>query len=263
MLSYTESGSGFPIVLLHAFPLNKAMWQPQIETWQSWGRVIAMDLPGFGDSPRQATPSIPDMACEVVHTLKACGVEGPAIFAGLSMGGYVSFEIYRQFPEKVKALGLFATRAASDTPEQVQVRKMSIAAIKSQGLAEYAKIFLSKCVTAQTRSEKPDLVKSIESMIISGSSLDGIVDAMEAMMVRRDSREWLSTVDCPVLVVGGAEDALIPQVEAQHMAQAMPHAQWALIQDAGHLLNLEQPASLDAFWANFLDKACGIQLNQQ
>lgn len=262
MLHFVDKGSGEPLVLLHAFPLSHRMWRPQFDQWSSWSRVIAMDLPGFGESPRQSKPSVPQMAKDVAETLDHLGVNGPVVMAGLSMGGYVAFEFLRQFPERLRALGLFATRAAPDTPEQAQVRRMTIGSVKNGGLDEYAKVFLSKCISDHTRQTQPETVKVIQALIREANP-EAVVNAMQAMIDRRDSRDLLPEMPCPALVVGGEQDALIPAVEAEHMAQRMPMGACAVIPDAGHLLNLEQPEALDAVWKEFLETTCGWQFDSK
>src|SRR5215203_4625912 len=96
---YLESGAGWPLVLLHAFPLNADMWQPQLEQVPPGWRFIAPDLRGFGPVPATAAKSMDDLADGVFDLLEALKIEGAAI-GGMSMGGYVTFAMLRREPAR-------------------------------------------------------------------------------------------------------------------------------------------------------------------
>ena len=111
MLAYEASGEGLPVVLIHAFPLSHRIWREQISALKEISSVIAPDLPGFGDSPRQESPSIPQMATEIARLLDHLKVSKPVVVAGLSMGGYVAFAMYRLAHRYFGGLILADTRA--------------------------------------------------------------------------------------------------------------------------------------------------------
>lgn len=148
MLAYESSGQGIPLVLIHAFPLFSRMWKPQIKSLERKGKIIALDLPGFGRSPCESKVSIPKMAQEVARLLDSIQVEESAMIAGLSMGGYVALEFFRQFPERVKGLGLFSTRAGADSPETREKRLKTADEIRQDGLESFAKGILPKLVVS-------------------------------------------------------------------------------------------------------------------
>ncbi len=251
MLVYEVAGQGVPIVLLHAFPLSHAMWKDSVAPLARLGRVIAPDLPGFGRSPRQPTPSIPEMALSVVAMLDALAAREPAVVAGLSMGGYVAFELLRQFPARVRALGLFSTRAGPDTTEQRQTRRWMAEQIRREGLEPFTHTILPKLLGKTTLATQQSVVEQV-SWLIMANKPDGAADALVAMSRRQDSTPLLSTIRIPTLILTGAEDAIIPAEEPAAMQRAIQGARLERIDGAGHLVNLEQPQAFLTVWERFL-----------
>ena len=240
MLSYKEAGEGVPLVLLHAYPLSSGMWSSEITYFSRTARVVAPDLPGFGNSPRQDAPSIPGMARAVGDLLESLSIPGPVILCGLSMGGYIAFEFVRQFPGRVKALGLFSTRAAKDAPESRKARLASARKIREEGMDGVPDVFMPKALGASTRSSKTFVSKQVSKMILENKK-EGVADALLAMADRRDSTELLASIRQPTLVVGGAQDDFIPVEESRGMQAGIPDSRLEVIEEAGHLVNLEQP----------------------
>ena len=116
-LRYLEAGGGRPAVLLHAFPLTADMWRPQLERVPDGWRFIAPDLGGLGStSPLPSVGTMEAFAGDIIALLDALGIERAAI-GGVSMGGYITFALYRTAPERFTALLLANTRAQADTPE--------------------------------------------------------------------------------------------------------------------------------------------------
>lgn len=226
-------------MLLHAFPLTHAMWAGSMERFGSRVRVIAPDLPGFGRSPRLPRPSIPAMADAVSRLVDTLSPQ-PVILAGLSMGGYVAFEFARQHPERVKALGLFSTRAAPDTAEQRDGRLQLIERIRTEGVEILMRATLPKLLGRTTMAQRQAVVATVEQAIRSADP-HGVSDALQAMAERPDARPLLASITCSTLVIAGAEDSLIPAEESDAMARAIPHATLEIIPAAGHLVNLEAP----------------------
>ena len=244
-LRLSEQGAGVPFVLVHAFPLSSAMWEKDAERFARLARVIMPDLPGFGGSPRQPHPSIATMAEAVAGLLDHLKIEEPVVLAGLSMGGYVVFEFLRQFPARVKALALFSTRAAPDSPEQREARFKLIERLRREGRDVLMQTTLPKLVGATTTARRPAVIATVERFI-RAVDLDGVIAAVRAMAERADARPLLASVTCPTLIVSGSEDQLIPVQESRLMADAIPGARLEVIPEAGHLTNLEQPEAFQA-----------------
>ena len=251
MLAHQSLGKGIPVVLVHAFPLSSAMWEMEMELLAQQAWVIAPDLPGFGRSARQSKPSIPSMAQEVAALLDKLNVKEPVFIGGLSMGGYVIFEFFRQFPERVRALGLFSTRAGPDTPDGRENRFKTAEKIKQDGLGSFSKAVLLKLLGKTTLETKPAVIRQVTNLMLA-NPLEGVADALLAMADRRDSTDLLATIKVPTLVVAGDQDSFIPTSEAEALARQIPGARLEVISRVGHLVNLEQPAAFQQVLERFL-----------
>src|SRR5262249_15061174 len=127
-LSYDDTGRGTPVVLLHGFPLSRAMWRPQVEALKDAYRVIAPDLPGFGGSAVLDGPSsVEAMADTVAYLLDHLQIREPVVLGGLSMGGYVALAFARRHPDRLRGLILADTRAEPDDAEGKANRDRMIA----------------------------------------------------------------------------------------------------------------------------------------
>ena len=139
MLNYQIAGNKnkIPLVLVHAWPLSSRMWDDQLKAFGDKALVITPDIPGLGKSLRQPTPSIPAMAQDVAALLDHLQIKEPVVIGGISMGGYVAFEFFRQFPDRVRGICFFAARANADTPEILEKRSKTIQFLKAHALEEF------------------------------------------------------------------------------------------------------------------------------
>src|SRR5207248_7684483 len=134
-LAYDEAGSGRPLVLLHAFPLDRRMWRPQLDGLSSAARVIAVDLPVFGHStPGHERLTVDHAAATLADFLSALKIDR-AVLGGLSMGGYVALAFARRHPERLAGLVLADTRAEADDPAGKVARDDMIALVKASSAA--------------------------------------------------------------------------------------------------------------------------------
>jgi 3-oxoadipate enol-lactonase len=249
-LAHTDVGRGLPVVLLHAFPLNRSMWEPQIAALLGECRCIAPDLRGVGDSPRSGPYTMDRYADDVAALLDALQIER-AVVAGLSMGGYVALALWRRHPKRIRALVLSDTRATADTAEAAQKRLDLIEVARTHGVDAVVDKQLPGLIGKSTRDKQPDLVERIRSIMVT-STVEGIVGALEAMRTRPDSTPLLAGIDVPTLVVVGDEDAITPAKDAQAMHEAIPNSRLEVIPEAGHLSNLERPAAFNTVLSDFV-----------
>jgi pimeloyl-ACP methyl ester carboxylesterase len=244
------------LVLIHGFPLNTDMWQPQLEMAAHGWRVIVPALRGFGPGPdaRKDPPaaSVDDYAGDIIDLLDTLHVKDAAI-CGLSMGGYIAFAMYRHAATYFRAMVLADTRSQADTPEAVGNRKGMQQLVREQGPGVVADALLPKLLCDATRASKPDVVQNLKAQITS-SSVEAIVGALDALMTRPDSTSMLSTLHIPVLIVVGDQDAITPPPLSEQMHHDIPGSQLVVIRDAGHMSNMEQPAAFNAALGGFLDK---------
>lgn len=251
-MTYLDVGSGNALVLIHAFPLNAEMWQPQLDAAFDGWRAIAPDLRGFGGCTTALPESLDDYADDVVALLKNIGIS-QAVCAGLSMGGYVAFALFRRAPEVISGLVLADTRATPDTEGGREGRRKMQALAEREGSEGIAREMLPKLLSESTRQKQPDVVREVERLIRS-SAPHAIRAALGCMMLRPDSTPDLARVRCPVLVLAGADDRLTPVEDSRKIQAPIAGAELAVIPGAGHLSNLEQPAAFNARLAAFLQQ---------
>lgn len=242
-LAFIDSCDGMALLMIHGFPFSSAMWEPQIEDLGGITRVIAPDLRGHGRSQPVPGPySMEMLADDCMGLLDYLAISSPVVVCGMSMGGYVALEFFRQFPEVVAGLILTSTRALPDTAEGKANRDKMAEKAQSEGVAAIAADMLPKLLSPKTYDEDEEVVEFVQEMM-EWTSVEGVVGALAAMRDRPDSTPTLAEIDVPTLVIHGADDQLIPVSEAEAMARAIG-ANMVVIPDAGHVPNLEQ---IDAF----------------
>ena len=240
-IAYHDQGTGPPIVFLHAFPLNRTMWAAQEAALSRRFRTISIDARGLGESDAPFWRySMEQYVLDVKGLLAGLGVP-PALFVGLSMGGYLEFALYRMYPELMRGVVLADTRAEADKAEQIQWRFNLAQRTAAEGPSAVVAEMLPKLLASRRYEHDPELVAKVKGMI-AAAPVQGIIGALMAMAERTDSTALLPTIAIPALVLVGAEDVLTPPSDAERIAGAIPGAELGIIPDAGHLSNLEQPA---------------------
>ena len=240
-LTYEDRGAGLPLLFIHGYPLSRRIWEPQLEGLADEARLIAPDLRGHGDSDAMTGPYSMDLLADDCHDLlEALGVTAPVVLCGLSMGGYVTFAFYRKYPERVAGLILAATRSGEDSPQGKTNRDKAADLVRKGGASAIAESMLPKMLSPKSYVERPELVHNVWE-IMQGTSLDGILGDLMGMKSRPDSTPGLRNIEKLTLILHGSDDQLIPPSEAMAMRGAIPGARLRLLQDAGHLLNMEQP----------------------
>ena len=237
-LAFIDSCDGMALLMIHGFPFSSAMWEPQIEDLASVTRVVAPDLRGHGRSQPVPGPYTMEMlADDCMGLLDYLAISGPVVVCGLSMGGYVAFEFFRQFPEMVAGLILTSTRALPDTPEGKAARDKMAEKAQTEGVSAIAADMLPKLLSPKTYEDDEEVVEFVQEMMET-TSVEGVVGALAAMRDRPDSTPTLAEIDVPTLIIHGADDQIVPLAEA--MRNAIPGAKMVVIPEAGHVPNLEQ-----------------------
>ncbi len=255
-LSVAVEGEGPAVLFIHGYPLDRTIWAHQVAHLHG-ARRIAPDLRGFGrsDAPDLGY-SMATWADDMAGLLDALG-EDRAVVCGFSMGGYVALEFARRHPARLAGLILVDTRAAADSEEGRRGRDAGIQLVRDRGAGAIAEQMLPKLLAPATAKRRPELVAQVESMI-RRTPVAGIAGALAAMRDRPDNRPLLPTLEVPVLVLVGAEDAITPPAEAEAMVAALPGAELRVIPDAGHLTPVEQPEAVTREMAEFLRRAGGV-----
>lgn len=240
------------LVLLHAFPLNADMWEAQVAGLPpGWG-VVVPDLRGFGQSTLgEGSPGMGDYAEDVIDLLDRLHID-EAVIGGLSMGGYVAFELYRRAPEYFAGLLLADTRPQADSEESLASRRRMLALVDRAGAAGVADDMLPRLLGPSTHRQRPEVVEKVHQLVLA-SEPQAIKAAVSAMMSRPDSTGLLKSIRCPTTILVGEEDALAPVAVSQQMQREIAFAKIEVIPTAGHLSNLEQPDAFNAVIARFLN----------
>ena len=239
---WLEGGGGEPaVVLLHAFPLNAGMWEPQLEGLSDRYRVIAPDLLGFGASDAPDDPSaysVDRWADAVAGLLDHLGLDR-VVLAGLSMGGYVVFAFWRRHRHRLAGLVLADTRPGPDTAEVAERRSAQARQVAGEGTSALIETLLGGLLGEHTRAQRPTVVDAARRLMDNPPA--GFIGALDAMKRRPDSTPDLASIDVPTLVVVGEDDAASPPDVARQMSDAIPGATLAVIPGAAHLSSLEEP----------------------
>lgn len=240
------------LVFLHGFPLNHAMWSAQLDAFDKTYRVIAPDLRGHGaSSVTEGTVTMRQMADDVAGLLDAMKINTPITLCGLSMGGYVAWEFWRAYPQRLARLIMCDTRAVADTEEVARARQMMAAQVVASGSQLAAESMTPKLFASSTQTDQPEKVELVRNMILN-TDPQGIAATQRGMAQRVDMTPHLSNITTPTLVLCGAADTISPPTEMQSFANEMPSATFVEILNAGHLAPLENPTACNHAIRDFL-----------
>jgi pimeloyl-ACP methyl ester carboxylesterase len=244
------------IVFLHGYPFDRSMWSGQIDFLSANGyRVLAPDLRGFGESVAQTSTltTMADMARGVAALMDQLKIE-QATICGLSMGGYVAFEFADLFPSRVRALVLAGTRAPADNEQERKGRMEQVEQMLTKGMDGIAEASLPKLLAPKTLAEKPDVVTLVREMILRADP-KGAAAAQRGMAARRDYSGDLVGINVPALILVGRQDPIRPVADAEFMHRGLNGSRLAVIEDAAHMTNMEQPEVFNRVLLDFLQTA--------
>jgi pimeloyl-ACP methyl ester carboxylesterase len=245
-LHHRDSGSGMPLVLLHAFPLSSAMWLAQRESLGDKYRVITPDQRGFGGSPLGDDPPSLDLAADDVAALLDEKGLSEVVLGGLSMGGYVAMAFLRRYPDRVRAVILADTRALPDPPPVKENReRIARVCLETSSSAILLEEVLPMLVGPTTVAHRPLVIGRIKGLVQAAPPA-AVAWAERAMAARPDSTAVLESVRVPLLTIAGEEDGFSPPEEAEAMAGLAPQGRCVRIPEAGHLSAVERPELFNA-----------------
>ena len=211
------------VVLLHAFPLDERMWEPQLEA--------------LGDEDVYV-PNLYDLGGNSVdgwaeHVLER--VDGELVAVGASLGGYVALAMARAAPDRVKRLLLAGARAAADPPERRAAREEMIRVVQAEG------------ITAGTASSRRAGRED--------RTMDELVRGIQALRDRRDATEVVAGFAGPLTVAVGDQDALLPVDEARGIAESAPDGRFEVVEGAGHVVSVDAPERFNQILRELLSRA--------
>lgn len=250
-MSYGGAPDALPVVLGHSFLCNGYMWGPVLPTLSAIRRVVNVDLRGHGQSapcPRDCT--MDDLVGDVLAVLDELGI-ARAILGGLSIGGMTAMRLAVAHPDRVGGLILLNTDAGAE---------LATKKLKYRALASIVQLTDPKLVVPQitplmfgrtTLLQNPTLVGQWEARWANMDVLS-TVKVLEALLDRSDATAAVRNIDCPTLVVHGAEDAAIGRDRCIEVARLISGSAFQTVEDAGHLVTLERPEAISALLGTFL-----------
>ncbi len=236
-------------MLLPPFPFDRNVWSPNIPAIVEAGhRAIAVDYPGFGDSP-PVSPSVFSIAAiadAIAALLDKLEVK-TATLLGLSMGGYVALAFAQRHPARLRALILADTRAAADSDVARQGRAQALDTLATRGVDA----FLAGALPKQLVPDAPvELLNVVTRLAVKRPA--ALATAIAALRDRPDRSAEAPHIACPTLVLVGAADQITPAAEMKALAQAIPGARFVELPNAGHLSNFEATTPFNRNVADFL-----------
>jgi 3-oxoadipate enol-lactonase len=253
---YEVAGSGPPVVLLHPFPLNHEFWLPVSKSLSPRYRVIMPDLRGHGESGLGDGPAtMQKHASDLVRILDDAGIERAPLI-GVSIGGYIIFEFWRRFRDRMSALVLCNTKAPADTADARNARLESANDVLQRGNEPFFEGMAQNCFGETTRHSRPDMVEGALRMMRKMSPED-VAGVQLGMAERPDSTLTLKTINVPTLIVTGDEDKMTGVPEAEVLKQNIPNSQMKVVPKAGHYSAWEQPEEVGRLLRQFLDAVYG------
>jgi len=240
------------IIFIHGFPLNKSMWNMQVEALKDNYRVIAYDIRGHGNSD----PGIDDFFIELfVHDLlrfmEKLRIQ-KSILCGLSLGGYIALNAVLKYPDRFDGLILNDTQCIADTPEIKENRCTAIIRIKEKGVEQYADESIKKLFSPESFIKKKNAIAEVKEMIIN-TPKQTLCNTLHALAERKETCTRLQEINIPVLIMVGKEDKITPIAAAQQMHEKLSNSKLEIIQHAGHLSNLENPIAFNTHLVKFLE----------
>ena len=235
---YEVHGEGEPLVLVHGYPLNSGLFRDNIGPLSEQYQVITPDLRGYG---RSETPddqgSVAAYASDVFAVMDAVGADR-AIVGGMSMGGPTVLEMYREAPERFRAMILNDTIAAKSSPSEAGLWQGVGRQVETLGVPSLVDFLMPDMLTAETRMNRPELVTYLGGLIKEASQ-DAAVAGASALETRPDSAATASTITVPTLILTGLDDTLYPYEVAQSMNKGILNSELVLLPGAAHAAILE------------------------
>lgn len=255
-LSVYDQGEGPPLLFAHGFPLDHRMWHSQLTALAVSHRVIAPDLRGFGDShaPLDELPPVLGMeqfAHDCAAVLDALEVREPVVFCGQSMGGYIAWPFVQLHRARLRGLVLCDTRAVADDAEMAATRRRQAALVLEHGMEILVQAMSLRLMWQGAEYKNPDLEPEVRAMIHAAQPRAAAA-TLYGLAERPDVTARLGSIDVPALVLVGVHDTISPPHEMHALAQAIPGAEYRLVEEAGHLAPLENPAAVNTAMIEFL-----------
>jgi 3-oxoadipate enol-lactonase len=261
-LSFSDSGTGRPVVFLHPTPLDRRYWRPVIGELRSI-RAIVPNLRGHGESelgkdlPVGAFARVPDapvltiaqLAIDVLGLLDYCSV-AKADFVGSSIGGYVLLELWRKAPERIRSLAFVCSKPQADAEGNLAKRADTIARARAGERDALFDGMAQTLIGATARASQPAILRELRAQMM--LTQEALVAVQAGLALRSDSLATVGTINVPLLAIAGGEDGAVTPTEMEAFRVAPGGCEYHLLRDAGHFAAYEQPEKVGALLLDWL-----------
>ena len=249
-ISYSDTGKGTAVVLLHGFLENQSMWQDFVPELSQKYRVITIDLLGHGKTECLGyvhnMEDNADMVHEVLHELKI----RKAVFVGHSMGGYVALAFAELYPDTLKGLVLLNSTSRADSEERKQNRDRAIKAVK-QDYTTFVRLSIANLFSEDNRGRLNEEIEKVKLEALQ-TPLQGIVASLEGMKIRKDREVLLHFGPYPKMLILGKKD---PVLNYEDSLEQIENTDVKLVSfPDGHMSHIENREELKIVFIDFLKK---------
>jgi pimeloyl-ACP methyl ester carboxylesterase len=260
--SFSDTGAGLPVVLLHPTPLDREYWRPLTRELAGI-RAIVPDLRGHGKSelgsslpaggfarvPSAPVLSMAQLAADVLALLDHLQVPR-AVLGGGSIGGYVLLELWRRAPERVLGMAFVCSKPQPDAEANLARRAENIARARSEGVAAYFDGMAQNMVAPTVKEERPEVVAEVRAQMT--LTPEGVVAVQAGLAARPDSVPTVATIRVPVLAIAGEEDTGVTAADMEAFRDAPGGCEFHVLPGVGHFAAYEQPKKVAAILAPWL-----------
>ena len=267
-INVVEMGEGPPLLFVHGLIGRWTHWVEQLTAFAGSHRVIAVDLPGFGDSPLPVRGgiSVPIYARTLARLMEALEISAAA-FVGHSMGGFTSVELAIEYPELVERLVLVSPAGLSTYNDRRSLQLLAQArrfkgifntyharvAAHAELLARHPRLRRLEPTTNIVTRHPDRLPAAYVAEFVRGLAAPGFIDGIEANL-DYDYRERLGEIACPTLIVWGRQDKVVTARDAELYERLIPNSRKVIFEDTGHMAMIERPAAFNALLEEFLSE---------
>ncbi|NPA13127.1 MAG: alpha/beta hydrolase [Aquificae bacterium] len=245
------------VLFLHPFPVNKNIFKAQFEALERESiPYVAVDYPGFGEERNFPSEYTIQMLTDIiVSKISQLGVKG-IIPVGVSMGGYIMFDLWRRYSHLIDGLVFSATRYEADTEEGKRGRLETIQRIKEEGLDFLIEFMLVAQTSPKTRTDEKKML-ALECLMRQATP-EGVINALKALADRPDNSDVLPTIDVPTVVIAGKDDEQItPPEVVKRIADGIKGAKFYQLPNSAHLPPFENPEEFNKILINFVKEIWG------
>lgn len=250
VIHYQVSGHGHPIFLIHGYPLSNKLFDKNRQALESQYEVITLDQRGYGQSKAPtANATIKTYAQDALAVLDKLQVK-KAIIGGMSMGGPVVLEMYREAPQRFAGMILMDTTAVPANAAEAGLWNGVAKLVQQKGVDQLPPVLIKDMLTGKTRMNDQQLVDTMKG-IVKSASKNGAIAGAKALANRPDAQPTLSTIRVPTLIIVGVQDTIYPMSMAKDMQKAIPNAKLAMIDGAAHAAVIEKPKQVNTAIQNW------------